>query len=263
MEPTPLPIVEKPEPIYAGFWIRLGSLLLDFLFLLPIIFITLYINSFGRIYYILAIIPSIAVGLWYNVYLVQKYGGTPGKLVLGVKILKLNGEQVTWREAILRHSVLFALTIFGTVIALVSLLSANDSYYENLGWLQKQQYLMALSPTLFQVYGWANNVWVYGELIVLLTNKKKRAVHDFIAGTVIVKTKDFKPLSNFNRSILPVRERPEKEVEFERLEEIKKFKNNLSHYSTEELITIVSENKRVENAVEAAKQLIKERQRDI
>jgi len=31
-------------------------------------------------------------------------------------------------------------------------------------------------------------VWVYGELIVLLTNKKRRALHDFLAGTVVIRS---------------------------------------------------------------------------
>jgi uncharacterized RDD family membrane protein YckC len=26
----------------------------------------------------------------------------------------------------------------------------------------------------------------YGEIIVLLTNKKRRAIHDFVAGTVVI-----------------------------------------------------------------------------
>jgi len=39
------------------------------------------------------------------------------------------------------------------------------------------------------VYTWINNIWVYSEFIVLLTNNRKRAIQDYIAGTVIVKGK--------------------------------------------------------------------------
>jgi uncharacterized RDD family membrane protein YckC len=34
------------------------------------------------------------------IYLVKKYGGTPGKLIVGIKIIKLDGTDVTWKEAI-------------------------------------------------------------------------------------------------------------------------------------------------------------------
>ncbi len=71
----------------------------------------------------------------------------------------------------------------------VCLLQADNEVYISLGWVKQSQYLMSLSPTFFKVHTWISNIWIYGELIVLLTNKRKRAVHDFIAGTVIVKSK--------------------------------------------------------------------------
>ena len=33
---------------------------------------------------------------------------------------------------------------------------------------------------------YAFNLWVFSEPIVLLTNKKRRAIHDFIAGTMVI-----------------------------------------------------------------------------
>ncbi len=48
---------------------------------------------------------------------------------------------------------------------------------------------MSLSPIFFLIYTWVSNIWIYSEFIVLLTNKRKRAIHDYIAGTIIVKAK--------------------------------------------------------------------------
>jgi len=31
-------------------------------------------------------------------------------------------------------------------------------------------------------------VWIWGEFLTMLFNKKRRAVHDFMAGTVVVRT---------------------------------------------------------------------------
>jgi len=47
--------------------------------------------------------------------------------------------------------------------------------------------LLSLSPEFFIIYSVAINIWIWSELLVLLTNRRKRAIHDFMAGTVIVK----------------------------------------------------------------------------
>ena len=58
-----------------------------------------------------------------------------------------------------------------------------------MNWINKQRYMGEISPTLNKINLWLTNIWTYSELIVLLMNSRKRALHDFIAGTVIVKKK--------------------------------------------------------------------------
>jgi uncharacterized RDD family membrane protein YckC len=186
---TPLTIVGIKENIYGGFWTRLGSLLLDLIILLPYIFILQYINGLNKNAYYYTFIPGLIVQFWFNIYLVKKYGGTPGKLIVGIKILKLDGTDVTWREAVLRQSIAFVLTIFASCMTIYALSLADGAYFERLSWIQKQQYLLSLTPLLVKIYTWTNNCWVYSEFFVLLFNKRKRALHDFIADTVIIKTK--------------------------------------------------------------------------
>jgi uncharacterized RDD family membrane protein YckC len=185
----------SPVNIYAGFWLRLYSILLDFLILLPLNFIVLLLNSYSKDMYFVTLAPNILIILWYQVYLVKRFGGTPGKLIVGIKVLKLNLQPISWKEAILRYSVLFGLTIYGLIVTISSLKNADSQIYNNLGWLQKQQYLVFLSPIMFRIYTWSSNIWVYSELIVLLTNEKKRALHDYIAGTVIVNNNTFNKLN--------------------------------------------------------------------
>ncbi|MGE5412229.1 MAG: RDD family protein [Clostridiales bacterium] len=186
---TPLTIDGLHESLYAGFWIRFGSLLLDMLIISPVIFIVLYLNGLSKSAYYYTVIPTLIFHFWYNIYLVRKNGGTPGKLVSGIKILKTDGTDLTWREAILRHIVSFSLTIFISIITIIAISQSDTEYYESLNWMKKQQYLMTLLPIYFSFYTWTSNIWTYGELFVLLFNKRKRALHDFIADTVIVKTK--------------------------------------------------------------------------
>lgn len=186
---TPLVIEGVNESIYAGFWIRLGSLLLDFLIMLPVISLTLYLNGLSKNAYYFTIIPSFIFHFWYGIYLVKKYGGTPGKLITGIKILRTDGKDVGWREAILRNIVAFILTVFISIATIVALTEANAEHYESLDWMTKQEYLMTFTPILFTVYTWISNIWYYSELFVILFNKRKRAIHDFMADTVIVRAK--------------------------------------------------------------------------
>lgn len=183
----PITIPGINNNIYAGFLVRFASLLLDAIIMLPLIFIILYVNGLSVNMYFYTIIPNLLFGIWYNIYLPKKYGGTPGKLIAGIKIIKMDGKPIGWKEAILRHSVLLGLTIFGVITMIMCLSKADETIFNSLGWYKRTEYLMSLATIPFMIHAWATNIWIYGEFIVLLTNDRKRAAHDFIAGTVIVR----------------------------------------------------------------------------
>jgi uncharacterized RDD family membrane protein YckC len=46
--------------------------------------------------------------------------------------------------------------------------------------------MVEFAPRWYHPLQIVQNIWVWGELIVLLTNRKRRAIHDFIAGTIVV-----------------------------------------------------------------------------
>lgn len=188
---TPLTLEGVYDNIYAGFGQRLGSLLLDFVFVLPVSFAILYANRLGLYVHLITLIPSLVFSLWYHVYLTQRNGGTPGKTVINLKIIRIDGNPIGWREAILRHIVLFGLTLVSTVMMVISVFQADPDVFNSFDgdWLKQAQYLNSFHPNFNIFYLWATNIWVYSELIVMLTNKRKRAIHDYIAGTVIVQAK--------------------------------------------------------------------------
>ncbi len=187
MKETPLKLEGINDNIYAGFGPRLASLLLDAVIMMPLIFIIQYINSFSKYMFFYTLIPNLILGLWYNIYLPKKHGGTPGKLIMGMQILNLNGKSIGWKEAFLRHVIILLLTLFSSILMIDALIAADDITFQNLSWIKQTQYLMSLSPVLFTIYTWLTNIWSWSELIVLLTNPRKRALHDYVAGTVIVK----------------------------------------------------------------------------
>ena len=171
---------------YAGFWPRLGSLLLDVVIMLPLSALLLWGDGHYRLFMVYYLIPGTLFGLFYGVYLVRRFGGTPGKLIVGIRIRKLDGEPVGYREAFLRY---FPDAIFGllmSVALLFPLFHMSDAEYHSLAFMERAKRMVELAPSWYKPLQIVQTVWVWGELIVLLTNRKRRALHDFIAGTVVV-----------------------------------------------------------------------------
>jgi uncharacterized RDD family membrane protein YckC len=184
---TPLEIEGIEESLYGDFALRLGARILDIIIWSPYSVIVLYLGSIDKYYYICAIILSQILTLWYHIYLPKVYGGTPGKLLIGIKIIKLNGEPIGWREAILRSSVQMTLGLLSNAIWIFCFVKADAPTFKSLGWIKQTQYLVTFSPLLLGLDAWLKNIWKFSELLVFFTNKRKRAIHDYIAGTVVLK----------------------------------------------------------------------------
>lgn len=186
---VPLKINGIKEDIYAGFWLRVWAQILDAVFVLPVLFLLLYLNGLDKNMYFYTLIPSMVFMLWYNVYLPQKNGGTPGKVIAGLTIIRLDGNYIGWKEASLLYIVVFVLGFFNMVLMSFNLLKVDEVTLNGLDWLKQSKYVMSLSPSFFKITTWLTNLWVISEYIVLFTNKRKRMTGDFMAGTVVVKTK--------------------------------------------------------------------------
>ncbi len=174
---------------YASFWRRIGAYSIDAIVLLPIMALSYFFGERYRLFNLFWLIPETVFGIWFNVYLVSKYGGTPGKLLLGTKIAMLDGSPITLKAAVIRHSIFFALS-FSTALSLaLASLSITDALYFSLGYLAKIDALKALTPSWFELAMAGIQFWVVSEFISMLFNKKRRALHDFMAGTVVIRFK--------------------------------------------------------------------------
>lgn len=184
--PTKFPGIN--DNVYAGFGPRIAAKILDFIVLLPVLGLLFYINGLSKSAYFYAVVPNLLFGIWFEVYLVKHYGGTPGKLMMGIKIIKNDGADVDWRAAAYRYSVEFFLAILAVYVMILTLNLIDDSTYISLGFMKRNQLIATLNPLPGKVQSWMNGVWVVTGLIVLVSDPRKRSTHDFIAGTVVVKS---------------------------------------------------------------------------
>jgi uncharacterized RDD family membrane protein YckC len=178
------------ELIYVGFWQRLAAYALDFAILVPYALVARQLINTSRSAYLVNLILGTILAIVFEVYLVKRFGGSPGKLIMGIQIAKLDGSKVGYRQAIIRYSVLFLISILSSAGLLMSLFSMSDLEYA--AFTSAQAHVRALeagAPSWYQPLQIAGAVWVYSEFLVLLTNKKRRALHDFMAGTVVIEAR--------------------------------------------------------------------------
>lgn len=181
-----LPTIIDKKRTYAGFWVRLGAAVIDFLIIFPIYIAVFQFQSLNIILAVVLAIVSAAFFPMYNVYFNAVYGGTIGKLAMKIRITKPNGSKIGWREAWYRSSVDLVFAVLFLIIALIALFSVDWTAYQAAEFFDRLNLLVDRYPSWYDVVEYGNSIWVWGELIVLLFNKRRRAIHDYIAGTVVI-----------------------------------------------------------------------------
>ncbi len=181
-----LPLIEDGKKVYAGFGKRLIAAILDMFIWMPVLFINHYFHGINIPIAISAIILNAAFFSIYSIYFNLHFGGSLGKLAVGIRITKPNGTKIGMREAFLRSSIDI---IYGVLFTIFQLYAINQ--------LDSATYLMAtsiermrmISPLYFDYFKHVNlfyDIWYWSEIIVILFNKRNRALHDLIAGTVVI-----------------------------------------------------------------------------
>lgn len=181
-----LPILIDGKRTYAGFWIRSGAAIVDAALIAPLALGIFYVQTFNfALAVILAVVSSILFAM-YNVYFNAVYGGTLGKLIAGIRVTMPNGGKIGWREAWYRSSIDLVFAGLFLILELTSLYRLDWEMYQSQNFNDRLDMLVDQYPAWHQTVDYANGIWVWGELIVLLLNQRKRAIHDYIAGTVVI-----------------------------------------------------------------------------
>ena len=160
---------------YQTFFPRLVALMIDTFIMLPIgIFDDWFRQAeFPRVFFYFWIPISSLIFPIYSILMNGYYGQTLGKMWMNVKILDVSEEAITMRQAILRDLPQLIFNIGAIFIGIMAL--SFDSKSETLKYT-------------YGVYAALATVWGLADFLVFLKNEKRRALHDYIAGTVVVKT---------------------------------------------------------------------------
>lgn len=183
---------------YAGFWVRLGSLIVDagvyslFLLLMHLLFQ----ENASR--------PLVNSGFYLGqliiiLYMVKRWGQSPGKMVMGIKIVKTDLTSLGWKEVILRDwtNIFSSIRYFAEYLLIfMGLLSAGLIFT---GTVDPSSFSSRFVKIFHDKILTFDSLWLCSEPFVLLTNRKNRALHDYLAGTVVVLVKEKTKISKYSR----------------------------------------------------------------
>ena len=85
---------------YAGFWIRFGASIVDWLLLSLLNLLFVYALGPIFLYYIISLIAGIA---YYVCFWGWQNGQTPGKMIFRIRIVRIDGSPLTWGNALVRY----------------------------------------------------------------------------------------------------------------------------------------------------------------
>lgn len=172
--------VNQPEANYIGFWPRLGALLIDGL----IIGIPLAAATFYNILYLKSTILLIAlsiIGASYKPVMEALYGATIGKKVLNIKVVNIELTNIGWKESLLRN--IFNL-LSSTSSLIVSVMLFTSAGFEAVA--SYSEYAIYASEFSSTSLSLITGLLFIVDAIFMLTDDRKRTLHDRIANTYVV-----------------------------------------------------------------------------
>lgn len=181
-----LPIEINNEKVYAGFWRRFCAAIIDTLILVIFVLVFDFIEITSLLSEIISLVISSLLFSAYTILFHYKFGATLGKMTVGIRVTLPNGEKIGFKHATLRSSVDLVFVVFITVAQIIAISNADSEIFLNGNLLERAEYILPLFPVWYGFVNLANQLWYWGEFFVLLFNKRKRAIHDFIAGTIVI-----------------------------------------------------------------------------
>lgn len=169
--------MEAIHPKYKTFWRRFAASIIDGLVLSPLILIEWLIfgtPDTGQEELAVFVINFLVFG-FYSVNMTGLHGGTVGKKAMGLKVLDGNDETsyIGFIRALKRDSPLLISEVLAIIYMLITL-ENNPAGFDD------QDPIIRNLDSLV-------GIWFIAELITMLGNERRRAIHDILANSVVVK----------------------------------------------------------------------------
>jgi uncharacterized RDD family membrane protein YckC len=120
------------------------------------------------------------------VYCVLRFGGSPGKILMKLRIVTVDGGPLTLRHALLRISPTLLQLVLSTAF-LFAAEAAAGSHLDGLPAAARRAAIAAIVPLwVTNTIGVAFNLYALADLSAFLSTDHRRSLRDIIAGTVVI-----------------------------------------------------------------------------
>ena len=167
------------ERKYQTFWPRFWAGWIDGLVFLPLYVLDNFIWKNHTI------LPTLILLGWYTVSSLSfqiysivmhgKFGQTLGKMATHVKVLDISENPLTMSQAIKRDIIPLCFSIVGIILEAPTILSGVNI----------MDPVSIKFDASFYMITFTSAAWFIVEIITMLFSRKRRALHDFIAGSVV------------------------------------------------------------------------------
>lgn len=172
---------EQTTSVYASFKQRALALFLDGLILSPLAVIDWLNRTEWKSVILLFIV--FAAGVLYKPFLEFKKGATIGKQALNISVISSAGTPVTIQQAALRNIFEITMRVLTFAVTLMVFVSAGfSSVTTNAEYVALQNNIANMNPYLVVYF-----LLILAEIILVLSDTKRRALHDRIGDTLVVK----------------------------------------------------------------------------
>jgi uncharacterized RDD family membrane protein YckC len=165
---------------------RIAATLCDILVCTPIIAISIFIQVYDQWSFLIGSVFEQIFYLFFYVYLVSRFGGTPGKWWMRIIIVNLDGKPISTVQALVRYQYIAILSLGFIYEQYSERLSVTPEDFEKLTWLERFSG-DGMTPSTFAI----RMLTVFFLLFILdhmavLFNSERRAFHDDVAETRVV-----------------------------------------------------------------------------
>ncbi|GAK87939.1 hypothetical protein JCM19238_5549 [Vibrio ponticus] len=170
---------------------RFAASLIDSLIVLPITMAVVYAQGFSQQLGILLAIPAAMVFAVYCILAHWWFGATLGKRLMKLKVVTEYAERsINFSHSLLRGLVYVLYALAMGYLQILAFQGISASEYLALEWYMRESLVEENMLDWHQKVQIIALVWFTISTLCLIVTGKKRALHDFIGGTVVVKTRN-------------------------------------------------------------------------
>ena len=161
--------------------------MIDFAVFLPLTFLGFWAVGASWGITIVVYVFSTVAYFAYTIIGHGRWGQTIGKHVARIRVRDLDGQPITWTHAWRRSSVDIALGTASLITYAIVLARIPAADFDALNWGQISDRYAAMRPWWDRAVEFLYFAWLGSEVVSVLFNRRRRALHDFVAGTVVVR----------------------------------------------------------------------------